>query len=305
MRSILILRGGALGDFLLTLPLLRALRAAHPSARIELVGNADAARLALPGGLIQTVHSQHDARWAALYRPTPLPSAFDAWLSAFDLVILGWPDPAGEVARHFPRRVGQAALRVDPAPRDSSAWKYWLTAAASVLPAQPDELNGFTPLVLDAEKVRASRATLQLPRPYVAIHPGSGSTAKNAPQALWLDLIARLAPIPVLVVLGEADHSAAPAFQTAASPRVQIAKNWDLSVLAAALAEAAAYAGHDTGVTHLAAAVGTPTYAHFGPTDPHVWAPFGRVVYARRFSVARVTFDPAKLADDLRAELRR
>ena len=44
MRSILILRGGALGDFLLTLPLLRALRAAHPSARIELVGNADAAQ---------------------------------------------------------------------------------------------------------------------------------------------------------------------------------------------------------------------------------------------------------------------
>lgn len=305
MRSILLLRGGALGDFLLTLPCVRALRAAYPSARIELVGNATAARLALPGGLIHAVHSQHDARWAALYAPSPLPPALDAWLRTFDLVILGWPDPANEIARHFPRREDQIVLRIDPTPQSGSAWKHWLTAAAPLLPPDLREPTSFTPLDLTAEATAEARAKLTLPQPYVALHPGSGSAAKNAPPELWLQLIAHLAPIPVLVVLGEADRPLAAAFQRIASTRVQIADQWDLGTLAAALARASAYAGHDTGVTHLAAAVGTPTFAVYGPTDPKQWAPFGHGVQVRRTSVASVTFDPAALADELRAQLER
>ena len=35
------------------------------------------------------------------------------------------------------------------------------------------------------------------------------------------------------------------------------------------------YIGNDSGITHLAAAVGTPVLALFGPTDPEVWAPRG------------------------------
>lgn len=303
MRSILLLRGGALGDFLLTLPLLRALRAAYPFARIELVGNATAARLALPGRLIDAVHSQHDARWAALYATSPLPPALDTWLRAFDLVILGWPDPAHEVARHFPRREDQTALRIDPSPPPGSAWKHWLTVAAPLLPPELREPTSFTPLDLGVEASAEARAKVTLPQPYVALHPGSGSAAKNAPPELWLELIAHLAPIPVLVVLGEAERSLTAVFRRIASPRVQIAEQWDLGTLAAALAHASAYAGHDTGVTHLASAVGTPTYAIYGPTNPEQWAPFGKGVRVRRTSVARVTFDPVALANELRAEL--
>jgi ADP-heptose:LPS heptosyltransferase len=45
--------------------------------------------------------------------------------------------------------------------------------------------------------------------------------------------------------------------------------------LARWLARARLYAGNDSGITHLAAAVGTPVLALFGPTNPEVWAPRG------------------------------
>jgi ADP-heptose:LPS heptosyltransferase len=63
---------------------------------------------------------------------------------------------------------------------------------------------------------------------------------------------------------------------------VLVAREWPVRVLAAALAEAGLFLGNDSGVSHLAAAVGTPTVALFGPTDPTVWSPIGpRVTVVR------------------------
>src|SRR4051794_22264739 len=99
MRRILVLRGGALGDFIVTLPALAALRKHWPSARIELVGNATAAALALTRHMIDAAHSQGEARWSALYSTSPLSAEFSAWLGNFDLVLNFWPDPDGDLAR--------------------------------------------------------------------------------------------------------------------------------------------------------------------------------------------------------------
>jgi heptosyltransferase-3 len=52
----------------------------------------------------------------------------------------------------------------------------------------------------------------------------------------------------------------------------------NLYELGAWLASAQLFIGNDTGITHLAAAVGTPVIALFGPTDPAVWAPRGKCV---------------------------
>jgi ADP-heptose:LPS heptosyltransferase len=57
----------------------------------------------------------------------------------------------------------------------------------------------------------------------------------------------------------------------------------DLYELACWLAKASLFVGNDSGITHLAAAVGTPVLALFGPTDPAVWAPRGRDVKVGRF----------------------
>ena len=95
---------------------------------------------------------------------------------------------------------------------------------------------------------------------FVAIHPFSGRARKNWPleryRALRLDL-------PV-------EFTAGPEEKLGEARRFD-----DLAELARWLASASVYIGNDSGISHLAASLGTPTVALFGPTRPEVWAPRG------------------------------
>jgi heptosyltransferase-3 len=75
----------------------------------------------------------------------------------------------------------------------------------------------------------------------------------------------------------------------------------DLYELACWLAGARIYIGNDSGPTHLAAAVGTPVVALFGPSDPAVWAPRGpRVAIAAAPSLEDIMVERVmKLAEDV------
>ena len=55
-----------------------------------------------------------------------------------------------------------------------------------------------------------------------------------------------------------------------------------LEAVAGLIACADLYIGNDSGLTHMAAALGAPTVAVFGPTDPGTWRPLGRVVRVLR-----------------------
>jgi heptosyltransferase III len=83
--------------------------------------------------------------------------------------------------------------------------------------------------------------------------------------------------LPGIIISGPAEqaHNAhlAPPIYFPPWPRTQ---NLPLPHLAALLARCQAVVGHDSGITHLAAAVGTTTLALFGPTDPLVWGPRSR-----------------------------
>ena len=97
---------------------------------------------------------------------------------------------------------------------------------------------------------------------FAVIHPFSGSPRKNWPLDRFQELAARLA-LPVRWCAG-------PEETLAGADRFD-----DVYELACWLARARLYIGNDSGITHLAAAVGTPVAAIFGPTDPAVWAPRG------------------------------
>ncbi len=102
---------------------------------------------------------------------------------------------------------------------------------------------------------------------YAAIHPFSGSARKNWPLKNF-EAIARLLELELRV-------------EWAAGPEETLpqARRFDgLDELAAWLAGARLYIGNDSGISHLAAAVGTPAVVLFGPTDPRVWAPRGNGV---------------------------
>ncbi len=101
------------------------------------------------------------------------------------------------------------------------------------------------------------------------IHPFSGSRKKNWPLERFHQLAAGLDE-PLRWLAGPED-------ELPGADRFD-----DLGELANWLAGARVYIGNDSGITHLAAAVGTPTVALFGPTDPELWGPRGERVSCLR-----------------------
>jgi ADP-heptose:LPS heptosyltransferase len=262
---ILVLRGGALGDFLVTLPALRALRQRWPSAVIELAGNATAAQLGIEAGDLNAVHSQHEARWAQLYGPAPLARDFESWLDGFDWIISFWPDLEGDLTRHFTHRGERFVARGSAIVAHPAAAHFCAALRAlGVLATHYMVQLAF----LDKTEFEASQRLARIGK-FIAVHPGSGSPKKNWPYHRWRDLVTQLA-CPVLLISGEADPLPA---ALAELPLVHRAHQWPLPVLGAALARARLYIGHDSGISHLAATVGTPSLLLFGPTDSKVWAP--------------------------------
>ena len=76
--------------------------------------------------------------------------------------------------------------------------------------------------------------------------------------------------------LGPADEEVTQEyFSLIDSDAISTFNNLPLNQLAAVLKKCSLYLGSDSGITHLAAAVGTPVVALFGPTDPRVWSPRG------------------------------
>lgn len=113
----------------------------------------------------------------------------------------------------------------------------------------------------------------------VALHPGSGGQRKRWPAEGFSDLAERATAMwgaAVLLLSGPADEEAFAAVRSGA-PRARIIPLKDLPLREAAsiLALCSVFVGSDSGITHLSAAVGTPTVALFGPTDPALWGPRG------------------------------
>jgi heptosyltransferase-3 len=108
-------------------------------------------------------------------------------------------------------------------------------------------------------------------RKSVVIHPFSGGRAKNWPLAFYKELAARIRS-------AEIEWTAGPEEALEGATRFQ-----DLGGLAKWFSGAKLYIGNDSGITHLAAAIGIPTLALFGPTDPGKWAPRGENVTILRY----------------------
>ncbi len=127
-----------------------------------------------------------------------------------------------------------------------------------------------------AEQARALGATPlgnpqircpEQPRTFAAIHPFASSPAKRAPMDFFQGAADKLsAHMPVHWLCGP---------QEELDGAIRIA---DLYELACWLRGARIFVGNDSGISHLAAAVGTPVIAHFSASDPRVWAPRGFAV---------------------------
>lgn len=299
MNRILVIRGGAIGDFILTLPAIKALRDALPQAHIEILGYKHIAALAEKRFYAEAVRSIEYGPLARFFaRNSELPSELADYFASFDLILSYLYDP-DQIFETNLRRCGVDNLIQGPARILENAGH-----AARQL-AQPIEALGINVTDLAAkifpsveDRQFAGEFLGSMPQPIITIHPGSGSQAKNWPVENWIGLFSpdsRLTNLErVLVISGEADQAQTEQLERKWKDRgARFAKNLPLPHLAAVV-QRATFIGHDSGISHLAAAAGANCILFFGPTDPNVWAPQNRNVQILRAATGRF--------DDLRIE---
>lgn len=267
IQPVVILFPGALGDLLLALPALRALRRRHASARLTLVVSEPLRALARLARVADVVASLDDADAAGLFGGTRTP----AWLADAPVVHswLGARDPA------MRERLAAAASRVafhvvergDGAEHAAVAYARAVGAPVARAALRAGARLAPTP----SARADAVRATL--PARVLAVHRGAGASAKcwHADGFATVAAAWRARGGAVLDVRGPADTALAPLDAATAIT------DWPLPDLAALLASGVVWLGHDTGPSHLASAVGARGLVLFGPTSPRRWRSLGRL----------------------------
>lgn len=294
VERIAVLRALHLGDFLCSVPALRALKERFPGAEITLIGLRWARAvihrypyvdrfLEFPG-----YEGLEGIPWE--------PGRTEAFLEnarahRYDLAIQLHGD--GRVSNGFVARLGaRASLGYSPDGGNpvrqldlELAWvdgeheiARWVRLI-EILGAEGRPDLEF-PLTLEdrVEMERVARGEgIDLVKPMVGIHPGAKQPAKRWPEESFARVADHLAArLGAQVVISGTEEEIPVARRVASSMRYRpflLAGKTSLGALAALMARMALVVTNDTGPSHLAAAVGAPSVVLFGPTDPARWAP--------------------------------
>ena len=316
-ERVVVIFPGALGDWLLALPALRALRARHARAHVTMIVAERLRVLVQLAGVADATASVDAAEAASLFAGSALPS----WLAERPTVYSWLGGDDADLRRRVARASRRASFfRVERgagAVHATVAYARAVGAGAGMRALAAEARIVAPPSTLAAD-------VLSAPGPFLAVHPGAGARAKrwDVPGFVHVAQWWRGAGGAVLELAGPAEAGEAPALGSRAI------RDWPLPDLAALLAGVDLYLGNDSGVSHLAAAVGTPGVVLFGPTTAARWRPLGaptvvlearttgadgisladmppaRVVAAcrRRFALTRGTPDISVLATENRPE---
>ncbi len=269
-----IVRTGGLGDTILVLPTLAILREAYPNATFTLIGStwAEALQPLVPFAA-RTVHIDR------VFPPARHGGHLLNVFAASDAVIVYTATSESDFVSYVRRACPGPVLICPVMPAAGIHAARHLAKVVASVPSGPDALPMPTLQCPHGDRLQARGWLYQQighgVHP-IAVHPGSGGKWKCWPAQQFAELAARL-QVPVLLVEGPADSEVCREFAEVLPKSVPAARaaGVSLSHLAALLAESRGYIGNDSGVSHLAAALGVPTVAVFGPTDPAVWAPRG------------------------------
>ncbi len=266
---LLVIRGGAIGDFILTLPALAALRRQFPDAHLVVLGYPHIVQLAIEGGLVDRVSSIEAQALAGFFAKNgTLSERLSDFFAEFDVILSYLYDP-DEVFQTNVARCSLAKFIVGPHRPDESAK---LHATKAYL--KPLERLA----IFDADHVPRLSLNPQRSVPNtLALHPGSGSERKNWAESNWAQLLKHLVSLTAfnfLLVGGEAEGERLQRLTAALPPeRTKLARNLPLPDLARVLQPCTAFIGHDSGISHLAAALGLSGLLLWGDTTEEVWRP--------------------------------
>jgi heptosyltransferase-2 len=283
--KILCVRGGGLGDFIVTLPMVARLRREWPDARIEWLGHPRIAELGWRRFYFDGLRSVNHGPLSAFFTPKAVldPDWMD-YVGSFDLVLSYFYDPDSlfltNLERCQPGKIHTLSPQLPPAWAEPAAHYFYRILEPLKLDDDVPSPSRVYPTNEDRQAAAAFLAGLAEDTRLVALHPGSGSDTKNWPVEFWEELGRKLPAedprIRLLLVEGEADGPRVERLMEGWKGMPLLRARWlPLPILAVLLQRTELFLGHDSGVTHLAAAADAdlPIVALFGPTDPAVWAP--------------------------------
>ncbi|MBI4401055.1 MAG: glycosyltransferase family 9 protein [Nitrospirae bacterium] len=281
-RTILIVHPGALGDVLLALPSIRAVQAGFPTHALGLVAGTEVGSLLHACAEIDTVFPLETGALAELLAgPESVEPVLRGWLRRCDLAVCWMKDSDGKLHAAL-RELGAGRVIVrSPVSSDCEAVHQvdrFLETVSDVVPVRAFERGLRLPhSILAGGKSRLAGLGVFRNQSLVAIHPGSGSRHKCCEPALFAALAewCRANDLLPLLLGGPADDEMIARVSELCKPQPLILQRLDLHSIAGGLAWADLFVGHDSGLTHLAAALLRPTVALFGPTESRRWAPRG------------------------------
>jgi ADP-heptose:LPS heptosyltransferase len=286
LQKVLTLHAGGIGDLLLALPALRVFRRAFSRSTLELMGRPERLSLTAFDLQAQSIHSIDQAGMAYFYaNGGTLPARLSAFFSSFSSVLVFGKESGSILAKNLSRAGVDRVITIPSFPPKESGTHVSDYSIESLRAAGIEGQSFSSPLRLPEEalafagRFRASFG-LKEKEPILAIHPGSGSPAKNwdpkkfARVADWASERCK-----VLLISGPAQDGVEEVRGSMKKASTLVADNLPLIHLAAVLKASTAYLGNDSGITHLAASLGLPTVALFGPTDPAIWGPKGPGVH--------------------------
>ena len=291
-RRILCLKLKHIGDVLLMTAAVRALHQAWPESRIAalvprgtegvLVGNPDLDQILLFDRRAGSRGALESARAARRFAPDLVLAMGDGDREAILARLSGAPHRVGFLPRHSGR--WRRLLLTRAVASDGS--RHTVERNLDLVRGMGIEPGSAGPVLAVAPEVRQRMAdrlqSLGLPdgSSFVAVHPVSRWLFKAWPEASCAETIAALSRggTPIVVTSGpeSRERAAAQAILTrAAVPVIDLVGQTSLPELAAVLARATVFVGVDSAPMHMAAALGTPVVALFGPSGEHHWGPWG------------------------------
>lgn len=300
-RRILIIKPSSLGDVVHALPVLAALRRRWPEAHLAWLIGASFAPLLEGHPLLSEIIPFDRGRFGRLLREADALDAFgrfvcDLRARSFDLVV----DLQGLFRSGFLSWASGARRRIGFADAREAAWLFYTdrVRGPAQLHAVEKNLRALEPLgispgpaefpmALRDDQCRAARRLLDgvaghAVGAFTAIVPGARWPSKIWPPARFAELIDLLAAEPdsptTVLLGGPAERALADAIVAAARrPPIDLVGRTDLRALAALLGESQLVICCDSGPMHIAAALGRPTVAIFGPTSPALTGPYSKV----------------------------
>ena len=283
---LLVIHPGTLGDVLLALSGVRALKRLFPDHQLVLIGKAEIGRLLEDCQEVDEAVSLEGQIFSQLYLP------HEQWTDRLKKLMehcthcIGWlNDPDGLLKENLTSFGIKNVIIQSPKSAELASCHTEDKFLEILEPMGVSETVPRRRLRLpfdlkNSQRGRDLQGFVESPHSqFMVMHPGSGSLHKCADSSLLREIARGLSQdqkMSLVILKGPADEQAVNNLIDEMNPEDYcLVKDESLLSVANLLSQATLYIGHDSGITHLASSLGIPCITLFGPTDPDQWAPRG------------------------------